>query len=199
VGARVLALDLGSKRVGVAVSDATATLASPLTTIERSGDRSKDHHRVAALVAEEDVGLVVVGLPTNMDGSAGPAAVAAQAEAEALVAVLAGAAAVVLVDERLTTVSADRVLLERGQRAPARRRVVDQVAAAVLLQGWLDGTGGRSWRAGAPLGRTAGDDSPDGAAGSAGPDGRTAGYDSPDGPDGPDGAAGSAGPGPPAR
>lgn len=162
----MLALDLGSKRVGVAVSDATATLASPLATIERSGDPSKDHHRVAALVAEEDVGLVVVGLPTNMDGSAGPAAVAAEAEAEALAAVLAGAAAVVLVDERLTTVTADRVLLARGQRAPARRRVVDQVAAAVLLQGWLDGTGGRNWRAGALPGRTVGGHGP------AGPDGR---------------------------
>jgi putative Holliday junction resolvase len=162
VAARVLALDLGSKRVGVAVSDATATVASPHATIERSGDPSKDHHRVAALVAEEEVGLVLVGLPTNMDGSQGPAAVAARAEAEALAAVLAGAAPVVLVDERLTTVTADRVLLARGKRAPARRRVVDQVAAAVLLQGWLDGTGGRAWRAGETPRRGVGGDGPGG-------------------------------------
>jgi putative Holliday junction resolvase len=67
---------------------------------------------------------------------------------------------VVLVDERLTTVTADRVLLERGKRAPARRRVVDQVAAAVLLQGWLDGTGGRSWRAAEAQRRGVGGDGP---------------------------------------
>jgi putative holliday junction resolvase len=162
VAARVLALDLGSKRVGVAVSDTTATLASPLATIERSGDPTRDHHRVAALVAEEEAALVLVGLPTNMDGSQGPAAVAAQAEAEALAVVLAGAARVVLVDERLTTVSADRVLQERGKRAPARRRVVDQVAAAVLLQGWLDGTGGRGWRAAEAQRRGVGGDGPGG-------------------------------------
>ena len=113
---RVLALDLGSKRVGVAVSDATATLASPAATIERSGDQDRDHARVAALVAEEGAGLV-------------------------------------LVDERLTTVTADRVLLEQGLRAPERRRRVDRAAAAILLQAWLDGAEGVRWRADHPLGR----------------------------------------------
>jgi putative holliday junction resolvase len=141
---RVLALDLGSKRVGVAVSDATATLASPATTLERSGDPARDHARVAALVDEEEAALVLVGLPLNMDGSHGPAAQAAQAEAEALGAVLA--VPVVLVDERLTTVTADRALLARGLRAPQRRRLVDRTAAAVMLQAWLDGAAGRSWR-----------------------------------------------------
>jgi putative Holliday junction resolvase len=160
VGGRVLALDLGSRRVGVALSDTSATLASPFTTIQRCGDPSKDHERVAALVSEEQVGLVLVGLPTNMDGSPGPAAVAAHAEAEALAAALT--APVVLVDERLTTVAADRVLLERGKRAPARRRVVDQVAAAVLLQSWLDGAGGRGWRAAGTHPRRVGGDRPDG-------------------------------------
>ena len=148
---RVLALDLGSKRVGVAVSDATATLASPAATIERSGDQDRDHARVAALVAEEGAGLVLVGLPLNMDGSAGPAASAARAEAGALGTVLN--VPVVLVDERLTTVTADRVLLEQGLRAPERRRRVDRAAAAVLLQAWLDGAGGARWRADHPPGR----------------------------------------------
>ena len=150
-GLRVLAVDLGSKRVGVAVSDATALLASPVTTIERSTDRRRDRARVAALVAEEEAALVLVGLPLNMDGSRGPAAEAAQAEAEALGAVLD--VPVVLVDERLTTVSADRALLERGVRGPERRRRVVRAAAAVLLQAWLDGAGGTRWRADHPPGR----------------------------------------------
>jgi putative Holliday junction resolvase len=141
VARRVLALDLGTARVGVAVSDATATLASPLTTLG-AGDRAG----VAALVEAEGAGLVLVGLPRNMDGSRGPAARAAEAEAEALAATLA--VPVLLVDERLTTVSADRALRAQGRRAPARRRVVDQAAAAVLLQGWLDGADGERWRAG---------------------------------------------------
>jgi putative Holliday junction resolvase len=141
---RVLALDLGSKRVGVAVSDTTATLASPLTTLQRSGDLARDHAGVAALVADEDAALVLVGIPLNMDGSRGPAARAAEAEAETLAAALP--VRVVLVDERLTTVSADRALMEQGKRAPERRRVVDRVAAAVMLQAWLDGADGRRWR-----------------------------------------------------
>ena len=143
----MLALDLGTKRVGVAVSDATATLATPRTTIVRSGDRVVDHRRVAELVVEEEAVLVVVGLPLNMDGSAGPAARAARDEAEALEAVLA--VPVEMADERLTTVVADRTLLGQGRRAPARRRVVDQTAAAVLLQSWLDGPGGAQLRAAA--------------------------------------------------
>ena len=136
---RVLALDLGTKRVGVALSDRTGTLASPLTTIHRSGDRDAEHRAVALLVAEEDVERVLVGLPLNMDGSSGPAARAAREEAAALGALLS--VPVELVDERLTTVAADRVLMAQGKRAPARRKVVDRTAAALLLQGWLDGSG----------------------------------------------------------
>jgi putative Holliday junction resolvase len=131
---RVLALDLGSKRIGVAISDATGVLASPLTTLARSPDLVDE---VAGLVASEDASWVIVGLPLNMDGSRGPAAVAASAEASALAAALP--VPVELVDERLTTVAADRALIGRGRRAPARRKVVDQTAAAILLQGWLDG------------------------------------------------------------
>jgi len=139
VGRRVLALDLGTTRVGVAVSDATATLASPLATVA-AGDRA----RLASLVEEEGASLVLVGLPRNMDGSLGPAARAARAEAAALADSLP--VPVLLVDERLTTVSADRALREQGRRGRARRRLVDQAAAAVLLQGWLDGADGAWWR-----------------------------------------------------
>lgn len=146
---RVLAVDLGSVRVGIAVSDASATLAVPLTTVHRSGDRDSEHRAIARLVTEEEVGLVLVGLPRNMDGSLGPAAQAAEAEAAELAAVVG--VPVELVDERLTTVGADRLLRGEGRRrrgAPARRKVVDQTAAAVLLQGWLDGAGGRHLRSG---------------------------------------------------
>ncbi|MBV8432578.1 MAG: Holliday junction resolvase RuvX, partial [Solirubrobacterales bacterium] len=126
---RVLALDLGTVRIGVAVSDATGTLASPLTTVPRS---PAAHAAVADLVAEEGAELVIVGLPRNMDGSLGPAARAAEAEAEELRGRLA--APVLLVDERLTTVAADRALAAGGRSGRRRRQVVDQAAAAVLLQ-----------------------------------------------------------------
>src|SRR5581483_1787254 len=140
---RVLALDLGTARTGVAVSDATATLARPLETVAAG-----DHARIAALVDAEEVGVVLVGLPRNMDGSRGPAARAAEAEAAVLGAALP--VPVQLVDERLTTVSADRALRASGRGGRARRRIVDQVAATVLLQGWLDGAAGAAWRAANP-------------------------------------------------
>jgi putative Holliday junction resolvase len=133
---RVLALDLGSKRIGVAISDRSGTIATPLTVVTRSGRLAEDHRRIAALVAEEEAERVVVGLPLSLDGSQGSAARAATAEAEALATVVA--VPVETFDERLTTVTADRSLRESGMPGQARRRVVDKVAAAVLLQAWLD-------------------------------------------------------------
>jgi putative Holliday junction resolvase len=132
----VLGLDLGCKRIGVAVSDADEVLASPFGTLARSGDRRRDHRAIAALVAEEEAGCVVVGLPLSLDGTDGPAAEAARAEVDELAAGLA--VPVVLHDERLTTVEAHRRLAEQGLDERARRKVVDQVAAAVMLQAWLD-------------------------------------------------------------
>lgn len=133
---RVLGLDLGSRRIGVAVSDRSGTIASPLTVLTRGRAQSDDHRRVAELVAEEEAEAVVVGLPLNMDGSEGRAAKGARAECVGLATVLS--VPVVLHDERLTTVEADRVLMEARMRAEARRRLVDKVAAAVMLQSWLD-------------------------------------------------------------
>jgi putative Holliday junction resolvase len=133
---RVLALDLGSKRIGVAVSDLTGTVASPLTVLERSRSRRRDHERVAALVREEDAELVVVGLPLALSGEEGPAARAARAEVEGL-ATLIGVP-IETFDERLTTVTAERALADAGVRGPARRQVVDKVAAAIILQSFLD-------------------------------------------------------------
>jgi putative Holliday junction resolvase len=133
---RVLALDLGTRRVGVAVSDATETLASPRPFVARSGDRARDHRRIAELVTEEEAGLVLVGLPLSLDGSEGPAARSARAEVEELRAALP--VPVEVHDERLTTVTAHRLLADQGLDARRRRSVVDGAAAAVLLQTWLD-------------------------------------------------------------
>jgi putative Holliday junction resolvase len=132
----VLGLDLGTKRVGVAVSDRSGTIATPLTVLQRSGSRRRDHEAIAKLVAEEEAELVVVGMPLNMDGTAGASARAAEDEARALATVVG--VPVVTFDERRTTVTADRVLMDVRMRAEARRRIIDKVAAAVILQHWLD-------------------------------------------------------------
>ena len=134
---RVLGLDLGQRRIGVAVSDASGTLASPHGLVQRSGDAGADHRRLAQLVEELGAERVVVGLPLSLSGEAGPAARAAMEEAATLAEVLG--VPVELYDERLTTVSAQRALREGGRPARAQRAVVDQAAATVLLQAWLDG------------------------------------------------------------
>ncbi len=136
---RALGLDLGARRIGVAVSDSSGTIATPLTVIERARRPADDHRRIAALVAAEEAEVVVVGLPLSLDGSEGRAATAARSEAGALATVVP--VPVETYDERLTTVSAERSLMAARMRAEARRRVVDKVAAAVMLQSWLDGRG----------------------------------------------------------
>lgn len=133
---RALGIDLGAKRIGVALSDSAGTLATPYEVVARSGDRARDHRRIAALAEEAGAEAVVVGLPLSLDGSVGPVARAALDEADELAAALD--VPVHTHDERLTTVTAERDLLAQGMRAPARRKVVDKVAAAVLLQSWLD-------------------------------------------------------------
>jgi putative holliday junction resolvase len=137
----VIGLDPGSKRIGVAVSDDGRTVATPIEVLARSGDVARDHRAIAALVEEWEATLVVVGLPLGLKGDVGTAARQVLTEIEALRATLQ--VPVETYDERLTTVTADRSLMEQGLRAEARRRVVDKVAAAVLLQGWLDAAGDR--------------------------------------------------------
>jgi putative holliday junction resolvase len=133
---RAVGLDLGSRRIGVAVSDPTGTLASPHSVLERSGDRARDHAAVARLVAEVGAERVVVGLPLSLSGRVGPAARAALEEVDELARAVG--VPVETADERLTTVTADRDLAALGRRAADRRRVVDKVAAAVMLQAWLE-------------------------------------------------------------
>lgn len=133
---RVIGIDLGSKRIGVAVSDFTGSVASPLTVVHRGKSKRADHDAIARIVREEEAEAVVVGLPLNMDGSRGSAAKAAVAEAEQISTVTGVPA--YLHDERLTTVTAERALKEANMRAEDRRNVVDKIAAAVLLQSWLD-------------------------------------------------------------
>ena len=138
---RAVAVDLGTRRIGVAVSDSGGIMATPYSTIQRSGDVRADRARVAELVAETGAGLVVVGLPLSMDGSEGPAARAALEEADALRQVLD--VPVECHDERLTSVTANRALTGAGVTGGRRRKaraagVVDQAAAAILLQSWLD-------------------------------------------------------------
>jgi putative Holliday junction resolvase len=133
---RVLGLDLGTKRIGVAVSDPDRRVATPIEVVARSGDRQRDHRAIAGLVQEWEAERVVVGLPLSLDGSTGPAAQAALAEVDELAAVVG--VPVDTADERMTSVTANRALDALDVRGSARRKIVDKVAAAVILQSWLD-------------------------------------------------------------
>jgi putative Holliday junction resolvase len=132
---RHMGLDVGDRRIGVALSDDTATLASPLTTLAR-GAAGGDAAAVALLAARHEVTAVVVGLPLNMDGTQGPQARKVLAFVEALRKRLR--VPVLLRDERLTTVEAEEQLRESGLGWKERKRVVDQAAAIVILQEYLD-------------------------------------------------------------
>ena len=136
---RMLGLDLGQKNVGVATSDALGLTSNPLTTITRRRGPAGDRALVAAVVAlvrAEEAGAVVVGLPLNMDGSAGPSARAAQAFAKLLEA--AAGVPVHLWDERMSTMAVERTLIEADLSRQRRREVIDRAAAAYILQGFLD-------------------------------------------------------------
>lgn len=135
-----MGIDLGTRRIGIAVSDSAGTLATPRGTIVRSGDHERDRRALVALAVEEEAVVVVVGHPLSLDGTRGPAAVAAEAEADALGTLLGPLGIQVeLFDERLTTVSAHQALSAGGTKGRNQRAVVDQTAAAVMLMAWLDG------------------------------------------------------------
>jgi putative holliday junction resolvase len=133
---RILALDHGTKRIGVAVSDETKTIAQPLEYI-LAEPFAGFLERLKQLIREKEVDLILIGLPRNMDGSYGPAA----QKVEAFVAVLRNAITVPVKtwDERLTSSQANRILIQGKVRRDKRREKVDKMAAAILLQSYLDG------------------------------------------------------------
>ena len=135
---RALGLDVGERRIGVAVSDPSQCIARPLTTLARRS-RREDFDRIAALVAEHEAGIVVVGRPLSLDGTEGPQARRVGRFAQALAACLP--VPVVMHDERYSTIAAVEII--RDQPGPSRRGAkvnarVDAVAAAVILQSYLD-------------------------------------------------------------
>jgi putative Holliday junction resolvase len=139
VSRRVIAIDLGARRIGVAVTDALRLSAHPHATVARRGGQ-RDLDAIAALVRELDAERVVLGLPLSPEGDEGPAAKSARAFAARLQAALT--VPVELVDESFSTVEAEDVLLAADVSRARRRQVVDRIAAAVILRRWLDANGG---------------------------------------------------------
>lgn len=136
---RAVGVDLGSRRIGVAVSDSGGMLASPRTTVLRSGDPELDRRALLALVIEESATVIVIGLPLSLSGNRGKAAAQAESEADALRFLCSPYGIdVELFDERLTSVTAHRSLAEGGKGSRARRQVIDRSAATVMLQAWLE-------------------------------------------------------------
>jgi len=135
-----LALDVGDRRVGVAVSDATGLIAAPLTVIRRKS-KAEDFARIARLVREQTAGEVIVGLPLNADGSSGPQARRVERYAAALEQALRAEGLDVPVrfwDERMSTRRAQEAMIAAGRKARHRRAHIDAAAAAVILQDYLD-------------------------------------------------------------
>jgi putative Holliday junction resolvase len=137
---RVLGVDLGSRRIGLALSDPAGRVATPHGMIERSGDPVVDRRKILAQAREADASRVVVGLPLSLSGDTGPAARAVLEEVDALRALAGEEVTVETHDERLTTVIAEQGMREARVPRRARRRTVDSAAAAVMLQSYLETT-----------------------------------------------------------
>lgn len=131
---RALALDAGEQRIGVAVSDESGTIATPLIVLPRQGLEAA----LQGLLNHWQPVVVVVGLPASMSGREGAQARTTRADIAKLMAAMTGAPPVEFWDERLTTVMADRMLHERGANRKDRKLERDAIAAAIILQGWLD-------------------------------------------------------------
>lgn len=131
---RILALDVGDRRIGIASSDPTGTLATPVGVYRRSGTLRADLDYIVAAARDEEAQLTVVGYPINMNGSEGPQAEKTRAFAAALAE---RGLAVELWDERLTTVEATRMLRERGLRPKRIDQIVDELAATLILESYL--------------------------------------------------------------
>lgn len=134
-GARLLGLDLGEKTIGLALSDTGLTIATPMQTLKR-GKFSADAAKLDDIIAKQQVGGLVIGLPLNMDGSEGPSAQSARAFARNFA--VRSPLPILLWDERLSTAAVTRTLLDSDASRKRRAEVVDKMAAGYILQGVLD-------------------------------------------------------------
>ncbi len=133
---RIMGLDLGEKYIGVAVSDQLGWTAQGVTTIKREGEIERDLDKIQAITKQYGVEKIIVGLPRNMDGSAG-----IQAQKAVDFAACAARRLKISVetwDERLSTAAAERLLINADMRRAKRRRVIDKMAASIILQNYLD-------------------------------------------------------------
>ncbi len=133
---RVIGIDLGSKRIGIALSDSDLTVATPLDVIERSGNVENDHIAILKITDEWEVKRIIVGLPISLDGTLGASAQSVIDEISRL-----GNLTDIPIethDERFTTVTAEQILLQQNIKRDKKKRVIDKVAAAIILQGWID-------------------------------------------------------------
>lgn len=133
---RVIGIDLGSKRIGIALSDSDLTVATPLDVIERSGNVKNDHIAILKITDEWEVKRIIVGLPISLDGTLGASAQSVIDEISKL-----GNLTDIPIethDERFTTVTAEQILLQQNVKRDKKKRVIDKVAAAIILQGWID-------------------------------------------------------------
>ncbi|MCL6639297.1 MAG: Holliday junction resolvase RuvX [Firmicutes bacterium] len=133
---RIMGLDFGDKRIGVALSDPMGLTAQGLEVLERRKTLEADVRRIGELVQQYGVDTIVIGLPKNMDGSLGPQAGKVKEFAEKLA--FLPDVQVRLWDERLTTTAAEKLLIEADVRRARRRKVIDKLAASLILQGYLD-------------------------------------------------------------
>ncbi len=137
---RLLGLDIGGKRIGVAISDEMGSIASPLTMIDAGGDVAAE---LGVLINRYDIARLVVGLPIGLSGREGPQAKEVRAVADALAADLQ--IEIVYSDERLSSAVAEHALITQGTRREKRKQHIDAMAAAVILQGYLDA---QRWKTG---------------------------------------------------
>ena len=138
---RILAIDPGTVRLGLALSDPSETIAQPLSVLARRSE-PEDLKALVELVERHEVGMIVIGLPRLMDGRLDAAAQQAQAFGDQVAR--ATGRPVAYWDERLTSVAAERYLIEQGKRRSKRRQEIDRMAATLLLQGYLDYRAGRA-------------------------------------------------------
>ena len=144
---RVLGVDLGERRIGLAMTDPSGVLASPYDTLERTAERDEDHRAIVAVATEAGADRIVIGLPRSLSGKVGPAARSVLDEVDAITAVARAAGIEVdTYDERFSTMIAQRNLRaatpRRGKRQRAQRERIDASAAAVILQSWVDSRSG---------------------------------------------------------